>query len=173
MLLEDYDLANEEAKRLVYVAITRAKNNLTIHTNRNIFEAIEVPGLLKIHSTNAYVRPNNLLIRTSLKDVHLGFFRKNQLLIRKLSAGMELGPTAKGLWFSDRLVVTYSKSFADQLSQKAQKGYHVKKAVISHLVYWKDLKNKPKEYHEIIGGEIVSTSEILVVLVEIWLENKN
>ena len=172
LLLDHFDMSSDEAKRLVYVAITRAKNNLTIHTNGTYFDKIEVPELLKINSKDSFSTPNSLLLRTSLKDVYLGFFRKNQVLIRQLTAGLELQPVADGLMYNHRLVVRYAQSFIQQLAQKERNGYHIKRAQISHLVYWRDTKTRPLVYQELIGGELVTATdsgEILVVLVDVWL----
>ena len=173
LLLDNFDMSNDEAKRLVYVAMTRAKNNLTIHTNGSYFDKINVPELLIINSEATFSIPKSLLLRTSLKDVNLGFFRKNQLLIRSLSAGMKLQPVKEGLMYKDRLVIKYSHSFTQLLTQKERKGYHIKDANISHLVFWRDIKAKPEIYKELIGGELVSamdSGEIMVVLVDVWLE---
>ena len=36
LMLEDFDPATDEAKRLLYVAMTRAKRKLTIHLNSDL-----------------------------------------------------------------------------------------------------------------------------------------
>lgn len=175
LLLDHFDMSRDEAKRLVYVAMTRAKNNLTIHINGSYFNQIEVPELLKVNSTNTYSPPNSLLLRTGLKDVNLGFFRKNQVLIRHLTTGLKLKPVADGLMYQNRLVAKYSHSFQQALGKKKRNGYQIYEANISHLVYWRDIKTKRQVYTELIGGEMVTASdsgEILVVLVDIWLIKK-
>ncbi len=173
LLLENMDLSEDDSKRLVYVAITRAKNNLTIHTTGSYFDSIEVEGLESYSSTDTFPKPNTLLIRTSLKDVNLGFFGKNQILIRQLSAGLSLQPNTEGLLYSDRMVVKYSNSFAQLLKKKERNGYHITEAQIAHLVYWRDTKKEATVYKELINGELVSTldnGEVLVILVDIWLK---
>ena len=172
ILLDNYDLSDDEAKRLVYVAMTRAKNNLTIHTNGSYLNGIEVPGLVRKSSDHLYQTPRELVYFTSLKDVHLGFFKQHQILISKLEAGMELQPVADGLAYKGQQVLKYSKSFMQRLQGRSRKKYRPQRAVVNHLVYWRDKNEVPETFEQIIGGELVVQTvnpEILVVLVEIWL----
>jgi ATP-dependent DNA helicase RecQ len=41
MMLENYNSSTDESKRLLYVAMTRAKTNLTIHLNSNFLDDLK------------------------------------------------------------------------------------------------------------------------------------
>jgi ATP-dependent DNA helicase RecQ len=45
ILLENFDLITDEKKRLLYVAMTRAKQNLTIHLNAPFLDDLPVQGM--------------------------------------------------------------------------------------------------------------------------------
>src|SRR5690606_19325080 len=48
LMLENFDTSTEECKRLLYVAMTRAKQNLTIHANSDLFQGIQAENITYI-----------------------------------------------------------------------------------------------------------------------------
>ena len=62
LMLKNFSLINEEAKRLLYVAMTRAKKNLTVHLNANFLDNITTENLERIVYREAYLPPNELVM---------------------------------------------------------------------------------------------------------------
>ena len=89
LLLDNYPIQTDEQKRLLYVAMTRAKQNLTIHLNTNILDNIEVENLLRIEDFEIYSSQNEIAVHLNHKDVWLGYFTKKQYLISQLKCGDE------------------------------------------------------------------------------------
>ena len=77
----------DELKRLLYVALTRAKHNLTIHYNGSFLDSIKADGLKQINDNNVYSSPSQLAMQLSHKDVWLDCFAECQGIISQLMAG--------------------------------------------------------------------------------------
>ncbi|MGE4272580.1 MAG: UvrD-helicase domain-containing protein [Desulfitobacterium sp.] len=92
LMLDHFSLRTEESVRQLYVAITRAKRNLTIHYNGNYLDSITAVGLRQIENTEDHLPPGLLALQLTFKDVWLDFFRnpQNQQRVRQLNSGDEL-----------------------------------------------------------------------------------
>ena len=90
ILLNQYDLSDDAARRLLYVAITRAKTNLAIHYNGSFLEHIEVENLKKIVNENEYSSPEQIYLQLTHQDMNLGYFKYVQHRIGKLKSGNQL-----------------------------------------------------------------------------------
>jgi len=71
LLLDGFKPITAEARRLLYVAMTRARNNLIIHYNGNYLDHIKVAELERIFNANVYVPPSFLAMQLTHKDVWL------------------------------------------------------------------------------------------------------
>mgnify|MGYP003522264566 FL=1 len=71
---------DDQLIRKYYVAITRAKKRLFIHTNISVFDHITADA--KYIDSKQYEAPEEIVLQLSHKDVNLGFFknRKNEIL---------------------------------------------------------------------------------------------
>lgn len=138
LLLDQFNHAVDEARRQLYVALTRAKNNLTIHYNGNYFDSIETEALITVNDSRQYSFPDLITMQLSLKDVWLDFFQTSQKLISKFTSGDILTadkdgcPNHKG-----QTILKYSKQFLNLIENMKQKGYQPVTAKIRFIVYWK------------------------------------
>ena len=87
LLLDEFSIRTEEAMRQLYVAMTRAKRNLTIHYNGNYLDFIKAEGLEIINDSEAYLPPSQLAMQLTYKDVWLDYFISCQRLISQLNSG--------------------------------------------------------------------------------------
>lgn len=154
LLLRSYPLREESNKRVVYVAITRAKQSLHIHTDQPFFDHIEVPQLKKEVDQNIYPAPQNLQLEPSMKDVWLGFFKQPNAIkaIRLLQAGATLQvqeEPADGLFMSGSPVVAFSKKFKKELARLFNQGYKLQNAEIAYVVVWY-CEDDGKEYRVVL-----------------------
>ena len=89
-MLESCDLSSDEKKRPLYVAMTRAKQNLFIHHNSNFFDRFQAEGLVSIVDQESYQPPEKISMQLSYTDVNLGYFEYRQYQINGLIAGDNL-----------------------------------------------------------------------------------
>ena len=164
IMLSNYILQRNEDTRLLYVAMTRAKHNLTIHYNlnssdqslENALNAINVEGLNRYEDKSAWGTPDELVMQPGFKDVWLDYFEGKQYKIEKLKSGDTL--KIAGTECTDqngRTILKFSKEFTKRIEEYQQKGYKITKCKVNHVIYW------TKE-----GSE----NEIKIVLPEVWFE---
>jgi ATP-dependent DNA helicase RecQ len=159
LMLENFNHATDEAKRLLYVAITRAKTNFIIHLNSNIFDNITADNLERIENKETHLPPNELAMHLSLKDVWLDYFITRQHLVSQLKSGDNL--TIKDdecLDDKGKSVLKFSKQFVGQIESMKEKNYVLKSAKVNFIVYWK------KEDTE---------QEVKIILPELYFERNN
>jgi len=143
IMLNNFDIRSDENKRLLYVAMTRAKNNLFIHYNGNFLDRIKVENLTASKDNKNYSPPDYLLYRLTHKDIQLGYFKYIRHIVNPLYSGQPLHIAENGLVNDqDKLVVKFSQSFSDRLMQLQKKGYQLSRATVNFILFWQD-KNDP------------------------------
>lgn len=154
ILLENFKLSGDEEKRLLYVAMTRAKQNLSIHLNSDFLDDIVVENLEQIEDKAVYLPPDKLSMQLTHKDVWLSLFAHKQHLISELISGDEL--TCKGeegLQFKGITILKFSQQFALKIKAMRSKNYELSGAKVNFIVYW--LKEEAAQEVKIILPELV------------------
>jgi len=163
LLLNNYPLSSEEKKRVLYVAMTRAKAKLYIHTNSLSFSREGIENLQYREEQRVWPSPGTLILQCGMKDVNLGYFQNPRVIaaVRQLSSGQELLPLEKDLTVFEtptgKSVSRLSNHFSKHLQSYLDKGYHLEQIRAQYIVVWKDKET----------GE-----EVRVVLPELRLEEK-
>jgi ATP-dependent DNA helicase RecQ len=135
--LENFDVSTDEKKRQLYVAMTRAKQNLTIHLNGNYLDHLKTEGLERIENTNTFLPPNDLVLHLSHRDLYLGYFEYVQHRINGLKSGDSISICEDGCKNNKgELVLKFSRSFLEKLSEIKQNGFQLKEAKVNFIVYW-------------------------------------
>ena len=156
MMLENYNSSTDESKRLLYVAMTRAKTNLTIHLNSNFLDDLKVGNLQRIENQEIHLPPNELAMHLSFKDVWLDYFINRQNFISELKSGDALSINGDiCMDTKGNSVLKFSKHFLRQIENMKAKNYELKSAKVNFVIYWK------KEETE---------QEIKIVLPELYFE---
>lgn len=156
MMLENFNPLTDEAKRQLYVAMTRAKQNLIIHLNSNFLDNLSTEDLEQIENREINSPPNELVMIPTHKDVNLGYFEFVQYHIRDIISGETLVVKEDGCFnMNAELVIKFSKKFIEHLKNQENKNYQLKKAKVNFVVYW---------YNEEKG------KEIKIILPELHLE---
>ncbi|MEX2232326.1 MAG: RecQ family ATP-dependent DNA helicase [Cyclobacteriaceae bacterium] len=138
LMLDQVPATSDEELRPLYVAITRAKNLLSIHTNRDEFEGIECEGLTKSIDNTPYEPPSQLAMQLTLKDVWLDFCFSRQHLYTDLISGYPLTAKPDGCCDNNgEYVLKFSQRCKETITDFEQKGYELKQAVVNFIVYWK------------------------------------
>ncbi len=159
IMLENFNSTTDETKRLFYVAMTRAKTNLTIHLNSNFLDNLTADNLDRFENNETHLQPNELAMHLSLKDVWLDYFISRQSLISQLKSGDIL--TINGnecLDDNGNSVLKFSKQFNEKIESMKAKNYKLKRAKVNFIVYWK------KEDTE---------QEVKIILPELYFEREN
>lgn len=144
ILLSDFYLNSEEAKRQLYVGITRAKKSLTIHYNNNYFSEQKnfrygtVEELIYTYDNSICEASNCIVKQLRHRDIYLSYFYKVQNAVGNLKSGDELKLDESGCFDSaGNRVLHFSERFKGELLQFEQKGYHPISARVDYILYWK------------------------------------
>jgi len=146
LILNEFKLRSEEAIRQLYVAMTRAKRNLSIHYNGNYLQFIQAEGLERVTDLEDYLPPCQLAMHLTYKDVWLDYFLSCQPQVLQLNSGDKLTVdrdccrNSKG-----QVVLKFSKQFMKRIEQRKQKNNIPNTAKIRFIVYWQ----KENAEHEI------------------------
>lgn len=154
LMLDDFSIKNDEEKRLLYVAITRAKNNLTVHLNSNIFDNFSTENLQIIDNNETFLPPEEIILHLTHSDVELGYFRYVQFRVSNLKSGDTLFLTEEGCRNSRKeQVLKFSKKFKELLIEQKNKGFIPVSATVNFIVYW---YNKDRnEEHQVLLPAVV------------------
>lgn len=159
LLLENFDLTTDDAKRQLYVAMTRAKQNLTIHFNSNFMDPISVKNIERIEDRETYLPLNEVVMHLTHRNVWLGYFAGKQYLISKLTSGDDLTVNSDGgLDLNGQTILKFSRKFMrKEMKDMQEKGYELKHAKVNFIVYWEDEDKQ----------------EIKIILPELYFERRN
>lgn len=137
LLLDNFNAHGDDGKRKLYVALTRAKNNLSIICNNNILDSIEVQGLNKVEDYTQYSAPNELVLYLTLKDVFLDYFLSQTSSTRLLMSGDDLVVDINGCKNNNgNYILKFSNKFKSGLTATLDKGYKFKRACVNFVVLW-------------------------------------
>ncbi len=156
LMLDHFNATKDEAKRLLYVAMTRAKQNLTIHLNSGFLDNFTADNLERTRDDHAYLPATEIAMHLGMEDIWLDYFINNQVLISQLKSGdMLLLDGAGCRTTKGQPVLRFSKQFGKKIQELKGKGYEPKSAKVNFIVYW--LKDGTEQ-------------EVMVVLPEVLFE---
>jgi ATP-dependent DNA helicase RecQ len=158
IMLDRFYPDSEEKKRQLYVAMTRAKNSLTIHVNDNYLDNISCDNIIRLENNNHYQEAGLLVLHLTHRDIWLSYFNKRQNIVGKLKSGDSLKIAEASCYdINGNSVLKFSNSFKEKLDNYKNSGYTLSKAIVNNIVYWK-------------GEEM--EKEILIVLPELKLKKQ-
>ena len=141
MMLKDAHGKNDEERRKLYVGMTRAKSNLFIHTNTDLFAKYVLPDVIHVADSSDYSEPSEIVLQTTHRDVVLDYFKNKKELIFDLRSGTELKIDdvylSAELHGRDVRVAKFSKAFVEMLEKLKNKGYVPTLSSVRFIVAWK------------------------------------
>ncbi len=146
LLLNHVVLRDDADRRKLYVGITRAKDNLYIHSNNGIFDKYQLDGVDRITDEEQYTEPKEISLQLTHKDVVLDFFKDKKEIVFKLHSGMPL--SIKDEFLSAELdgrsvrVAKLSKARMIELEKLSEKGYRPSGGKVRFIVAWKGEDDK-------------------------------
>jgi len=130
-------LATDDARQQLYVAMTRAKQNLTIHLNSKFLDSLSAENLVQVEDRKIYLPPKELVMHLTYKDIWLDYFINKQYLVSQLTSGDIL--TLSGhecLNSKGQSVLKFSMQFINQIESLKQRNYELKSAEVNFVAYW-------------------------------------
>lgn len=141
MLLNKVRPDGGEQSRKLYVGITRAKNNLYIHCNGNVFDDCNIPDIKTTVDEKDYSEPCEIALALAHTDFYLDHFKRNKNFIFGLRSGMHLSVNDNALTadLNGRVVraAVFSRKLLSDIKTYEKKGYVPYDAVIKFIVAWK------------------------------------
>lgn len=149
-LLVDSNPKEDEDKRLFYVGMTRAKNELNIlRYGKDIPDKNKKDFVKYFYDDKQYFLESKIYTHImSLKDIYLGFdlekFGKNTSFYSGLNVSIEKREKFRNLCLiSNRKIIgVFSDSFQNILDEKFRKGFKCESTIIDFVVEWEDKENK-------------------------------
>lgn len=137
---------DDEARRVLYVAMTRAKTNLFVHAASGVLSDFTVEGVEHSIDTRTFPAPREIAVALGHDDVFLDWFIARKQRIFTMTAGMLLTPAEHGLTIAGPegcdMIVRFSKSFEEKLAGLTAKGYRITRAEIRAIVAWKKTEDE-------------------------------
>lgn len=153
LMLEDFNTESDEGKRQLYVAMTRAKKNLTIHLNGDYLDNISTENLERIVDRKTYLPADDLVVQLTYKDVWLDYFIDKQQIISTITSGDTLVINGDRLLNSNgKSVLKFSTHFQSKMVEFKQTGFELNSAKVNSIVYWK--KEDTEQEAQIILPEL-------------------
>ena len=153
LMLDDFIPDSDEKKRELYVAMTRAKQNLSIYLNGRYLDDVSGNSIVRKFDDTPYENANLLVLQLSHKDIWLDFFISKQHLISGFKSGDKLAVKNEGCVDNKgNFVVKFSNGFKEKLVEYEDSGYKLKSAEINYVVYWQ--KEDTEIYARIILPEL-------------------
>ena len=138
---------NEYDKRLLYVAITRAKKSLFIYSKNEIFLKYKSYFTKILDFKNSFYTPKNITLTMGLSDVNLS--RYDLFLTTKklnLQAGQEVRVNTQGIFSENFCIGKFSKKFKKEIEKYETQGYKLnQKSKLKYIVVWYS-KEKNSEF---------------------------
>ncbi len=128
----------DDKRREIYVAITRAKSYLSVHTNNNIFKNIMINGVIYNEDTKIYEEPNTIELIMNLSDVRLNYFHYVNRNVLKLLPGDILTLEEDTLFSNGKRVAKLSVKGQGIHKERIEKGYKLESIIVNNMVYWFD-----------------------------------
>jgi ATP-dependent DNA helicase RecQ len=137
ILLDGFNLETDDKKRQLYVAMTRAKQDLSVHLNGHYLDNISCDGLGRVVDNNLYDDSNLLVLHLTHKDIWLDYYISKQHLVSNLISGDKLTANNEGcIDNAGNYIVKFSNSFKEKIVAFGNNGYKLKSAEINYIVYW-------------------------------------
>jgi len=159
LLINGLNPETDEVRRQLYVAMTRAKQNLTIHLNTKFLDFVRpVENMHRLNDNNSYELPTKIVTQLTYKDVWLDFFINKQSLVSQFVSGDKLTIVDDScVNLHGQSVLKFSKSMLLKIEDIISNDYELDEASVNFIVYWK------KED---------SDNEVMIILPEIHFKRK-
>ncbi len=153
LMLNNFTADSDAKKRELYVAMTRAKQNLAIHTNGNYLDDITCGNVGQKVDDYGYKPSSLLVVHLSHKDIWLDYFMSKQNIISSLKSGDKLQVNTNGCTDKNgNDILKFSNSYKEKIADYENKGYKLTDGTVNYIVYWK--KEETNEEIKVVLPEL-------------------
>lgn len=139
LLLEDFKVSSDEAKRQLYVALTRAQKSISIHTNQSSLDHLTKAEINTIEVKQNQIPPQQITRLCGHKDLNLGYFPFVNHRFENLKSGDKLIINAEGLAnIHNQLILKFSKQFISEIENYKSMVYVPLEAKAHFIAFWKN-----------------------------------
>lgn len=150
LMLDNFNAQADVDKRQLYVGMTRAKQNLTIHLNSPFLDNITAGNPHWVEDSEVYAVPDVLIMHLSFKDLVLDHFIHRQSLVSGLMSGDELIVKGSDCFNAGgQSVLRFSKAFIEKMEARKNQNYRLASAKVNFIVFWKK-PGKEQEYRVVL-----------------------
>ena len=159
LMLNNFNLSSDERIRQLYVAMTRARRDLTIHLNSDFLDGLSSEDVEYMEDKIDYSPPEELAIHLTHSDIWLDYFIQRQPQIARIRSGDTLYVREdECLDGNGQSVLKFSRNFMSEHYERLHRqGYELKRAMVNFIVYWQSEK---------------VAKEIKIILPELFFERK-
>jgi len=137
LMLNGFNPDSNAKKRELYVAMTRAKQNLSIHVKGDFLDDISCQYIERQNDNFQYESSNLLVMQLSHKDIWLDYFISRQKLICSLKSGDKLIANKDGCTDKNgNYILKFSNSYKEKIASYEDKGYKLIDSIINYILYW-------------------------------------
>jgi ATP-dependent DNA helicase RecQ len=138
--------------------MTRAKKNLTIHLNTDLFDDIKIDNITQEYDDIMYSEPARMTLQLTHEDVWLDWFASKQNEILGMNSGdLLVMRETQCLNEQGRPILEFSQKFKSKIIEMKKKGYMFSSAKVGFIMHWLKLE---------------AEKEILIVLPELVFEKQ-
>jgi ATP-dependent DNA helicase RecQ len=135
-IMLNHGVYTEQDKRALYVAMTRAQNNLVINTNQDVFHGISAQDLVVRTDTTEYDKPERLVFQMEHSHINLSGCKYTEHAMHQVHTDDELTVTDKGFEKAGRPVAYFSRLMTNEIEQRRAIGYQPVAATVTFKVKW-------------------------------------
>ena len=141
LLLDNFSDDEDERRHVLYVGMTRAKNDLKIHYNNRLFDKFQFMNAIYREDPRVYLRPQELVVELGYQDLFLDTFKPNKQIIFQLRGG-DMIDIQRGNIYAEVnrhpwLIGSLSKAGREVLARQTRSGYRMDYATVDYIVAWK------------------------------------
>lgn len=135
----------DDVLRRLYVAMTRARSTLSIHTDGDVFAHMCADQ--RFVDSNLYSLPEEVILQLSHRDVNLGFFKECKQHVLALRGGDALNYKDRYLYSATdgHVVGMLSQAMLAKLSKWESESYKVVSATVRFVMAWKPKGASPED----------------------------
>lgn len=142
LFLKNMEVTNDDQRRLLFVAITRARKNVFVHCNTPVFAEVKAYATsYRIDSDENLQPPETLSFMLTYHDMHLGYFVNYKTDILRLRSGMDLKVKDEFVFAGTETgiipVGRFSKGFSGRMKELGALGYVPMHARVSLILAWR------------------------------------
>lgn len=131
-------IEKEESKRLIYVALTRAKKRLHIHVNGNYLNHIRTEDLQVLVDDQLYNEPDELVLNLDHWDLYLDKFLGKDAIVGQFISGDNITVVNERLLDkAGQSLLQFSNKFTERLTEFHRQSYKITEARANFVVYWR------------------------------------